>query len=243
MSSPATTRLLRRLAQTTSRTLTKRAQPTITRTPFLRASAAATLWQPSSRSVSFSARNNAGMMPDQENPQPPQTHAEEAPPLQPTALEDEEYHTIADAWMNAINEQAEAMQEAREDVEVEYSVRNPLLPAMAFTSGVSLTWLCLQQSGVLTLSLPSQGTYVLNKQPPNKQIWLSSPISGPKRYDWVLDGEGQHEKEGSGEGEWVYLRDGSNLTELLRREIGFVVDLHGHGSEETGKEPSRAPVE
>lgn len=62
-------------------------------------------------------------MPDQEKPQPPQSAEEEAPPTQPTALEEEEYHTIADAWMDAINEKAEAMQEAREDVEVEYSVR------------------------------------------------------------------------------------------------------------------------
>ena len=32
------------------------------------------------------------------------------------------------------------------------------------------------QSGVLTLKLGSKGTYVINKQPPNKQIWLSSPF-------------------------------------------------------------------
>ncbi|KAG8820413.1 Mitochondrial chaperone Frataxin [Serendipita sp. 399] len=30
-------------------------------------------------------------------------------------------------------------------------------------------------SGVLTLKLGEKGTYVINKQPPNKQIWLSSP--------------------------------------------------------------------
>ncbi len=74
----------------------------------------------------------------------------------------------------------------------------------------------------------SQGTYVLNKQPPNKQIWISSPISGPKRYDWVLmTGEGQNQKEGTGMdvegdlrgGQWVYLRDGSTLTDLLKKEL------------------------
>lgn len=33
------------------------------------------------------------------------------------------------------------------------------------------------QDGVLTLSLGgSLGTYVINKQTPNKQIWLSSPV-------------------------------------------------------------------
>ena len=37
-------------------------------------------------------------------------------------------------------------------------------------------------SGVLTLVLPNPfGTYVINKQSPNKQIWLSSPQSGPFR--------------------------------------------------------------
>jgi frataxin len=68
---------------------------------------------------------------------------------------------------------------------------------------------------------------VINKQPPNKQIWLSSPISGPKRFDWVVSGAGQHEKEGStvdtgddGEGgKWVYLRDGSSLSDLLKKEL------------------------
>lgn len=69
---------------------------------------------------------------------------------------------------------------------------------------------------------------MINKQPPNKQIWLASPTSGPKRYDWVVDGEGMTEKEGGGSGDWVYLRDGSSLTELLRKELGIAVDLHGH---------------
>ncbi len=53
-------------------------------------------------------------------------------------------------------------------------------------------------------------------------------MSGPKRYDWVLmTGEGQHEKEGTGMdvegdlrgGQWVYLRDGSTLTDLLKKEL------------------------
>ena len=70
-----------------------------------------------------------------------------------------------------------------------------------------------------------KGTYVLNKQPPNKQIWISSPSSGPKRYDWVLFSEGQDQKEGSGVGDWIYLRDGSSLTALLKNEIGIDVTL------------------
>lgn len=79
-----------------------------------------------------------------------------------------------------------------------------------------------QQAGVLTLALGSDvGTYVINKQPPNKQIWLSSPKTGPKRYDYVIIGEGQHEKQDTATGDWVYLRDGSTLNELLSEEIGI----------------------
>ena len=36
-------------------------------------------------------------------------------------------------------------------------------------------------NGVLTVDIPETGIYVINKQTPNNQIWLSSPISGPAR--------------------------------------------------------------
>ena len=35
---------------------------------------------------------------------------------------------------------------------------------------------CFWQNQVLTLKLGCLGTYVLNKQTPNRQIWLSSPV-------------------------------------------------------------------
>lgn len=60
--------------------------------------------------------------------------------------------------------------------------------------------------GVMTLTVAEGKTYVINKQPPNKQIWLSSPISGPKRYDLIG-------------GKWVTLRDNSLLTALLEEEL------------------------
>lgn len=69
----------------------------------------------------------------------------------------------------------------------------------------------------MNIVVPGVGTYVLNKQPPNKQIWLSSPISGPKRYDWVVDGKDKK----SAIRQWVYLRDGSNLTDLLNEELSL----------------------
>lgn len=40
------------------------------------------------------------------------------------------------------------------------------------------------QDGVLSIQLAEAGTYVLNIQAPNRQIWLSSPISGPARYNF-----------------------------------------------------------
>lgn len=80
------------------------------------------------------------------------------------------------------------------------------------------------QSGVLNLTFPPNGTYVINKQPPNKQIWLSSPITGPKRFDFVIASEGQDVKEGTGEGEWMYLRDGTTLDEILLKEVGVDMD-------------------
>ena len=63
------------------------------------------------------------------------------------------------------------------------------------------------ESGVLTIHVSKNiGTYVINKQSPNKQIWLSSPISGPKRYDFVNN-------------TWVYAHDGGFLHQLLEKEF------------------------
>ena len=65
-------------------------------------------------------------MPETENPQPP-ARVEENRVLQPTELDDEEYQARSDEYMDAIHEKAEEMQEERQDVEVEYSVRHSIL--------------------------------------------------------------------------------------------------------------------
>ena len=57
----------------------------------------------------------------------------------------------------------------------------------------------LVQQGVLTVRLGELGTYVINKQTPNRQIWMSSPISGPVRYDWAPGGLGGGWVDGVGE--------------------------------------------
>jgi frataxin len=65
-------------------------------------------------------------------------------------------------------------------------------------------------AGVVRLSLGGDhGTYVANTQTPNRQIWLSSPVSGPWRYDW--------DREGTC---WRSTRDGHKLVQLLQRELG-----------------------
>ncbi|KAJ3009467.1 UNVERIFIED_CONTAM: Mitochondrial chaperone Frataxin [Siphonaria sp. JEL0065] len=61
-------------------------------------------------------------------------------------------------------------------------------------------------NGVLTFNTGVSGTYVINKQPPNKQIWLSSPISGPKRFDHI-------------DGEWIDSKKTDKLEHLLEGEI------------------------
>ena len=49
--------------------------------------------------------------------------------------------------------------------------------------------------------------YVLNKQTPNKQIWLSSPISGPSRFEYQEDGK------------WKHYRTSDDLLKLLNTEF------------------------
>ncbi|TRM61438.1 hypothetical protein BD626DRAFT_570658 [Schizophyllum amplum] len=122
---------------------------------------------------------------------PPQLNASELPV--------ERYHEISDATMDTMLDNLEELLDGlgRREYEVEYS------------------------SGVLTLILGEHGTYVINKQPPNKQIWLSSPFSGPKRYDYDAEKDN-----------WYYARDGSAMGELLNEELskalGQDVDLGLH---------------
>ncbi|KAF3087728.1 Mitochondrial chaperone Frataxin [Orbilia oligospora] len=100
----------------------------------------------------------------------------------------DKYHEIADETMDEIFTKLEELAEDDKGLDVEFS------------------------AGVLTLDTQN-GTYVINKQPPNKQIWLSSPISGPKRYDWIEE-----------ERQWVYSRDKSTLSGLLAEEVGIEWD-------------------
>lgn len=138
-------------------------------------------------------------MPDAENPAPPKSEATDQPTAA-TEIPTSEFHERADKYLNELVERLEELQNEDPTIDVEYS------------------------AGVLEVTA-KDNKFVLNKQPPNKQIWLSSPISGPKRYDWVVSQEGINFKEGGGVGDWIYLRDGSSLTELLRKELGVDVSV------------------
>lgn len=63
------------------------------------------------------------------------------------------------------------------------------------------------QGGILTLSLERGGQYVINKHAPNRQIWMSSPVSGATHYDYA-------------DGAWVSTRDPSaRLPQVLAAEL------------------------
>lgn len=63
------------------------------------------------------------------------------------------------------------------------------------------------QGGILTLSLEAGGQYVINKHAPNRQIWMSSPVSGASHYDFA-------------DGRWLSTRDPSKaLPTVLAAEL------------------------
>ena len=64
------------------------------------------------------------------------------------------------------------------------------------------------QSGILTITLPGIGQWVINKHAPNREIWVSSPKSGA--FHFTLTGEA-----------WVSTRDASvAMMPLLSAELG-----------------------
>jgi frataxin len=64
------------------------------------------------------------------------------------------------------------------------------------------------QGGIVTLSLAGGGQYVLNKHAPNREVWLSSPVSGAWHFAPAEDGE------------WVSTREPkARLRRLLADEL------------------------
>ncbi|KAN0062689.1 Mitochondrial matrix iron chaperone [Thecaphora frezii] len=121
------------------------------------------------------------------------------------------YHALSNQTLDLLTEQFESLIE-ESDVEA--------LERRAAERGLtsrSSEWDVECATGVMNLRLGPYGTYVINKQPPNQQIWLSSPISGPKRFDY----DEQHNL-------WFSLKEGqlTTLKQLLDAELTRVFDTH-----------------
>ncbi|TWW61114.1 Frataxin, mitochondrial [Takifugu flavidus] len=117
------------------------------------------------------------------------SHRQKSAPVQISELSEAAYEKLADETLDSLAEYFEDLTDE------------------AFTG---TDYDVVFSSGVLTVKVGGDhGTYVINKQTPNKQIWLSSPTSGPKRYDWT----GEH---------WVYLHDGMSLHQLLSKEFSVI---------------------
>ncbi|OWM78597.1 hypothetical protein CDL15_Pgr002768 [Punica granatum] len=111
-------------------------------------------------------------------------------------LQEDQFHKLADSTIHTLQEKFE---EYGDNVDID---------------GFDVDY----GNDVLTLKLGDLGTYVLNKQTPNRQIWLSSPVSGPSRFDWDQSSK-----------TWVYRRTKANLFGLLEAELeklcGHPIDL------------------
>ncbi|XP_008813301.2 frataxin, mitochondrial-like isoform X2 [Phoenix dactylifera] len=103
-----------------------------------------------------------------------------------SVLAEDEFHRLADATIHDLQEKFE---EYGDSVQID---------------GYDIDY----GNQVLTLKLGSLGTYVINKQTPNRQIWLSSPVSGPARFDWDVEAKS-----------WMYRRTKANLLQLLEEEL------------------------
>jgi frataxin len=141
----------------------------------------------------------------------------------------DQYHSLADDFMERLLAVLEKRADDKGDLEVEYSVscshlspNHPPVPSQQPQTDN-------QKNGILNILLRDGGEYVLNKQPPSKQIWLSSPKSGPRRYDWVVMGDSQYEKQDTGYGEWMHIRDRTTLSGLLSLELGVKIAVEDLG--------------
>ena len=117
-----------------------------------------------------------------------------------------DYHSMIDHSLDTLTSQLEELMETQ-DIDA--------LEEKAPQGSEEGEWDVEYATGVINVRLGSYGTYVINKQPPTQQLWLSSPTSGPKRFDYDTD-----------KGVWFTYRDGELFLfhELLSRELSAVFD-------------------
>ena len=64
------------------------------------------------------------------------------------------------------------------------------------------------EGGILNVELDDGRVYIINKHSPNRQIWLSSPLSGAHHFSFDQNG-----------GVWTSTRDAGQLISLLEDEF------------------------
>ncbi len=67
------------------------------------------------------------------------------------------------------------------------------------------------EEGILTIELLSGGKYVINKHFHQRQIWVSSPVSGASHFAYNAKAE-----------QWLSTRGEESLSALLARELSAV---------------------
>lgn len=83
--------------------------------------------------------------------------------------------------------------------------------------------------GVLNINLGSDydnNTWVINKQAPNKQIWWSSPISGPRRYEYHGTNDSTSKGDKPKSKQWISTKDKTDdLWTSLQSELKTVTGI------------------
>ena len=111
------------------------------------------------------------------------------------ALDLDAYHRFADVTIEGLQEvyDDEADDDPTLGMDVEYSVCARHAPIYLRRAKIQACRPArASQDGVLNVIVGSLGTFVLNKQAPNLQLWLSSPVSGPLRYNYVREAAAWH---------------------------------------------------
>ena len=74
------------------------------------------------------------------------------------------------------------------------------------------------EQGVLNINLGKYGFWVINKQTPNRQLWWSSPVSGPRRYEYTYNNEIKqlvHNMKHVSACNWTHTRSTNNDSNLF----------------------------
>jgi frataxin len=71
------------------------------------------------------------------------------------------------------------------------------------------------EGGILTVTLPKSGSYLINKHRPNREIWLSSPKSGAWHF--------RHDAEAGWISTRVVENERPNLHRLLADELADAI--------------------